>query len=104
MENRRKHKAVRENVEGDFYVEEGCCTMCGVPHAEAPELFGGFDASGNATHDQCFVKKQPSNSEELEKMIKAIAAQELICIRYCGKDEEISKKIKNVGEENQIDS
>ncbi len=103
MTHKRKFIAVKENVEGDFYVEEGCCTMCGVPQAEAPELFGGFDDKCNATHDQCFVKKQPNNNEELNKMINTLATQELLCIRYCGSDLEIKKRIKEVGEENQID-
>nr|MBI1232475.1 hypothetical protein [Cytophagales bacterium] len=103
MTQKRKFKAVIGNVEGDFYVEDRCCTMCGVPNSEAPELFGGFDDKGNATHDQCFVKRQPSNNGELEKMIRALAAQELICIRYCGSDKDTKKRIKEVGEENQID-
>ncbi|HEX8529337.1 MAG TPA: hypothetical protein VF646_04920, partial [Cytophagales bacterium] len=102
-ENQRKYPTVKENVPGDFYVEERCCTMCGVPHAEAPALFGGFDSNGKATHEQCFVKKQPETGEELNQMINAIAAQELICIRYSGSDRNIKAKIIEVGEVRQID-
>ena len=29
----------RLNVIGPFYVEDGCCTLCAVPDAIAPELF-----------------------------------------------------------------
>ena len=93
MKSKRKYKAVKENVEGDFYVKDGCCTMCGVPHIEAPELFGGFDEKQNAAHKQCFVKKQPETYSELEKMINAIAAQDTGCIRYCGNNEKIIQKI-----------
>lgn len=77
--------------------------MCGVPHAEAPALFGGFDANWKATHEQCFVKKQPETGEELNQMINAMAAQELICIRYCGSDQKIKERIIEAGEENLID-
>jgi hypothetical protein len=35
-----EHKPHAANVAGAFYVEDGCCTMCEVPFAEAPELFG----------------------------------------------------------------
>ena len=35
-----EHKPHPANVPGDFYVEDGCCTMCLVPFTEAPELFG----------------------------------------------------------------
>jgi hypothetical protein len=30
------HQPHPANVPGDFYVEDGCCTMCEVPFAEAP--------------------------------------------------------------------
>lgn len=103
MENKRKFKAVNENVSGDFYVKHGCCTLCGMPHIEAPELFGGIDEKGNITHEQCFVKKQPETPEELNHMINAMASQELTCIRYCGKNNYIKSRIKATGEHNQID-
>ncbi|MBO9703180.1 MAG: ferredoxin [Sporocytophaga sp.] len=99
----RKYKAVKENVSGAFYIVDGCCTLCGVPHAEAPELFGGIDEKGNMTHDQCFVKKQPDSPNELNQMINAMAAQEIICIRYSGNDINIKNRIKEVGEKSQID-
>jgi hypothetical protein len=103
MKAQRKYPPVAENVPGDFYVEHGCCTMCGVPHAEAPALFGGFDENWKATHEQCFVKKQPETEEELGQMINAMGAQELICIRYSGNDRKIKERIIQVGEGNQID-
>lgn len=103
IENNRKFIAVKENVPGDFYVKHDCCTMCGVPDAVARNLFGGFDGAGQATHDQCFVKKQPENDEELNQMLSALSSQELNCIRYCGKDRKIKDRIIALGEKEQID-
>lgn len=34
-----QRKPYPKNVEGDFYVEDGCCTACDVPNYYAPELF-----------------------------------------------------------------
>ncbi len=103
MENKRRFPAVEENVNGDFYVEEGCCTMCGVPDAEAPTLFGGFDENGKSTHYQCFVKKQPETDKELEQMINVIAISEMGCIRYCGDNSEIKRQIIEMNETDKID-
>lgn len=94
--SKRKHPSVKENVDGDFYVEEGCCTMCGVPDSVAPTLFGGFDVSGKATHEQCFVKKQPETPEELKQMLTVLDSQELGCVRYCGKDKKIKERIRGI--------
>jgi hypothetical protein len=102
MDN-RKFQAVSENVAGDFYVEDGCCTFCTVPHSEAPTLFGGLDQNQQRTHDQCFVIKQPENGQELQQMLNAMAAQELICIRYCGHDQSIMHRIYELGEGNLVD-
>ncbi len=103
MENQRKYPAVKENVPGDFYVEQGCCTLCGVPQAEAPTLFGGFDENWKVTHDQCFVKKQPETKPEVAQMLTVIAAQDLSCIRYSGNDNKIKARIIESGEGDQID-
>src|SRR5689334_2543825 len=102
-QNKRAHKAVKENVPGDFYVKDNCCTFCGVPDSLAPNLFGGFDENGKVIAEQCYVKKQPENEKELEQMIKVMAAQDLACIRYCGKSTAVIEKITAVGEGGQID-
>ena len=62
------------NVPGEFYVENGCCTLCGVPWHIAPELFR-YDDTG------CWVARQPANADERSKMLKVIDTQELDCIR-----------------------
>jgi hypothetical protein len=55
------------NVPGDFYVEDGCCTMCEVPFAEAPDLFGSVQDPRGYTH--CYVKRQPETPDELDQMV-----------------------------------
>jgi hypothetical protein len=84
MSERRRYHL---NVAGPFYVEHGCCTLCGVPESEAPDLFGS-DAS------QCYVKRQPSTPDELGRMMEALRVQELGCIRYAGADSKILETIR----------
>jgi hypothetical protein len=87
----RPHHASRwvypQNAPGDFYVENGCCTLCGVPWSEAPELFAVDDK-------QCYVKRQPTNDAEVHKMISVMEIQELACIRYKGRDQAIVEAIR----------
>ena len=82
---------VHLNVVGDFYVEDRCCTQCGVPFSEAPALFGGED------EDQCFVARQPETPEELAAMFRALEAADLRCIRYAGKDDSILHRLRATG-------
>jgi hypothetical protein len=53
------------NAPGEFYVEHGCCTLCGVPWRYAPELF---------SHDEhgCWVARQPITASERANMAKVI--------------------------------
>src|SRR4051812_13422583 len=87
----------RLNVIGPFYVVDGCCTACGVPEAEAPQLF----ASDDSRH--CYVRKQPSDAEQLRQMINAIACAELPCIRYRGQDQEVLSALRSIGGLDQHD-
>lgn len=87
-------KAHRLNVVGDFYVVDECCTMCGVPTVEAPDLFGLESPDGTEEKaEHCYVKKQPSTAAELGRMIAAIQVAELGCIRYRGDDQKIIEKL-----------
>ena len=93
MAERKPHPA---NVPGDFYVEDGCCTMCLVPFAEAPELFGAcMDPKG---YQHCYVKQQPETTEALGHMFGAIQGAELRCIRYRGTDRIIQLRLVELGE------
>lgn len=81
----------RLNVVGPFYVEDGCCTMCGVPDSIAPELFGGSEHG-------CFVKKQPQTPGEFDAMMLVMASQELGCVRYAGSDDALLRRLAENGE------
>lgn len=78
-----------ESAPGDFYVENGMCISCGVPHAVAPDLMGWTD--DKMSH--CIWKKQPETSEELDQAIAVLEAQELGCHRYAGGEPAILKRI-----------
>jgi hypothetical protein len=85
------------NVPGPFYVEDGCCTACGVPQHFAPDLFG----ADNDAH--CFVRRQPATPTEDDSMLRALATQELGCIRYRGNDVTILRRLADAGEGSQCD-
>ena len=78
-----------ESAHGDFYVEATCCTACGVPQVAAPDLVGWTDSELS----QCYWKKQPETTEELEHAFAVFDAQELGCHRYAGHDAKIQARI-----------
>jgi hypothetical protein len=84
------------NVAGDFYVEDGCCTACMLPHYEAP----GFLAEPNTENGHnCYVIRQPENLEQIQQACNAMAVADLGCIRYSGNDSGILRQIKEAGGE-----
>jgi hypothetical protein len=85
---RKPHAA---HAPGDFYVEDGCCTMCSVPFAEARDLFGACQEPEGYFH--CDVKRQPDSPTELEQMLGAIRCAEFQCIRYRGADRLIQLRL-----------
>lgn len=85
------------NVVGPFYVEDGCCTLCGVPQSMAPALF----AEDGQEH--CYVRRQPNGEAETDAMLRVIATQELGCIRYGGSDHAILRRLVESGEGDQCD-
>ena len=87
----------RLNVIGPFYVEDGCCTACGVPDSIAPELFGGSE-------DHCYVKRQPQTPDEVDAMVHVMVSQELGCIRYAGSEEMLLYRLAENGEGDQCDA
>ncbi len=91
-----EHIPYPTNVPGEFYVEDGCCTMCEVPFAEAPNLFGTAEDPNGYSH--CYVKRQPESPQELDQMVRAIRFAELQCIRYRGADRLIQLRLIGVGE------
>lgn len=99
MSERIPHPA---NVPGDFYVEDGCCTMCEVPFAEAAALFG--TAQDPKGYPHCYVKRQPESPTELAQMVSAIRCAELQCIRYRGTDRLIQLRLVEIREGAVCDS
>ena len=89
-----------ENCAGDFYVEEGCCIFCGVPEAEAPEVFGW--ASGPSP-SHCIVAQQPRTAASVTRTLFAMQGAEVDCIRYRGCDADISRRIVEMGQGAQCD-
>jgi len=73
-----------------FYIEEGCCTACDVPHKIAPTLFGWAG-------DVCYLKRQPENEKETAQAIEALSSSEVDCIRYGGYSETVLRRIAEVG-------
>jgi len=88
-----------ENSKGDFYVEDGVCTSCGAPQAEAPDL---IDHS-KLKYGHCYFKKQPETNGEIERAINAIAVSCISGLRYGGTDEKILKRLYEIGEGGQCD-
>lgn len=92
--NRTRHP---QNASGPFYVEEGCCTMCGVPETYAPEMFGA-DA-----RPHCFVKSQPVSEVAIDRAIRVMWMSELGCVRYGGSDPRIIGRLAELGEASLCD-
>jgi hypothetical protein len=91
---RRERKIVKrmtphENHLGDFYLQDTCCTSCGVPQAVAPDLVGWT----NQNPAQCYWIKQPKTADELDRAVKLFHTQELGCHRYSGNDAAILARL-----------
>jgi ferredoxin len=86
-----------ENLPGDYYVEDGCCTSCGMPTTVAPDLFS------YANDGHCYVSKQPADGKEVFQMLQAFAVQDIGCIRYKGLNRVIQIKLIAAGEGDQCD-
>ncbi len=94
----QKHKSYCKNVDGGFYVEDGCCTLCSVPWIVAPSLFT-VDNQGR----HCFVSKQPETLTELDQMVEVVHTSELACVRYRGTDNVILRRLQEFGVGAQCD-
>ena len=77
------------SVPGDFYVENHCCTSCGVPQVVAPDLVGWIDEGMG----HCYWKKQPETHQEMRQAFAIFDGQELGCHRYAGNDPDIQARI-----------
>jgi hypothetical protein len=89
MQHGPRFKPHPRSAPGDFYVEDGCCLACGVPHVVAPDLLGWVDTRRR----HCFWIKQPETPEELARAIEVLQKQEVGCHRYAGSDLEVLQRI-----------
>ena len=89
MEPIGRYKPDSAFVPGDFYVEDKCCTLCGVPQMVAPDLIGKSDTG----YGNCYWKKQPETPAEMEQAFAIFEVQELGCHRYAGTDEVVQLRI-----------
>ena len=89
MSSPARYEREPTSAPGDFYVENQCCTACGVPIMVAPDLIGYVDE----TRYHCRWKKQPETPEELNRAFQIFDGQELGCHRYAGHDPEIIKRL-----------
>ena len=92
-----------ENVDGDFYVKQNCCTMCDVPMVEAPELFT-YAIGEDGEPDHCYVFRQPSNDAEITDMLSVIQGAEFRCVRYRGSDPDLLQRLIDLGESDVCDA
>jgi hypothetical protein len=91
------HTAHKANALGDFYVEDGCCTSCGMPTTVAPDLFE-YENDGH-----CYVSRQPFAPDEVDRMVSAFQVQDVGCIRYKGSNRVIQIRLVGLGEGDQCD-
>src|SRR5580692_5000943 len=89
MSPKPKSSVHPNSAPGDFYVQNGCCTSCGVPETRAPDLIGGSAEKG----EHCYWKKQPKAPDEIDRAIDVLRTQDLGCHRYAGKNPEILKRL-----------
>jgi hypothetical protein len=82
--------------DGDFYVEPGCCLLCGVPEDLAPEVF-------QTGEDHCFVRRQPCSRDEVDRTIRAMWSSEVDCVRYRGHDPGLLDRLARAGMSGQAD-
>jgi len=93
----KRAPSYHKNTEGPFYVSDQCI-ICGLPTEIAPENIA-FDcpAGCEACPESCYVKKQPENDEELEKIIEAMLGSEVGNIRYHGTNPLVLRRLREAG-------
>src|SRR5258708_4237851 len=87
-----------KNVPGPFYVVNGCCMTCMIPHVVAPTLMDFDTVEGH-----CFFSRQPENEEEVYQAIQAVAFSEVQCLRYRGNDPEVLRRLAEIDSSDACD-
>jgi hypothetical protein len=89
------------NASGPFYVGDGECISCGVPHVVAPDSMA-WESNPNDPHVHCYFKKQPVEPWELKQALAAIDASCCGAIYYAGSDREVLEAIRKSGNKHAI--
>jgi len=89
------------NVPGPFYVEDGCCITCGVWEDIAPDLLAWTPDDDDRPH--CFVARQPETDAEFGRMLRAMDAAEVACIRVRACRPDWAGRLRKAGLGDQID-
>jgi hypothetical protein len=100
-----KRPGFRLNAPGDFYVEDGMCITCLAPEHEAPGLMGFLrdPKPGSNGNSHCYFARQPTNSDETYRAIRALWAGCCGALRYGGSDPEIIQRLVDLGLGAQVD-
>jgi hypothetical protein len=95
MTDNIKYDETSPEADGDWRVDHDLCVACGAPPVQAPSLMGFGDkfAGARAGNIQCYFKKQPSGSTEMERAYAAAATSCCNAIRYHGNDADIRRRI-----------
>lgn len=78
--------------QGDFYAENGSCTACGAPQAEAPNL---IEHAKEDNH--CYFRRQPVTETDIDQAIAAMMVSCVDALRYGGTDEKIIRRLYENG-------
>jgi hypothetical protein len=84
------------NASGPFYVADGECISCCVPHVVAPDLMA-WESNPNDPHVHCYFKKQPVDPWEMKQALAAIDASCCGAIYYAGSDPAVIDAIRKSG-------
>jgi len=90
-----------ETAPGGFYVQNEVCITCGAPEVEGKGLIEHSTKDG---HGSCYFKKQPETDEEVENAINAVMVSCIGALRYGGTDENILRKMFELGLSSMCDS
>ena len=96
-----QRKPYPKNVDGPFYVEDGCCISCGVWAEEGSEFLRLEQESEFGWH--CYFYRQPKTEADYDKVFAAIGLADVTCMRYRGSDPEVLQRMLDRGEGPQCD-
>ena len=89
-----------DSVPGPFYVVKDVCLLCALPPETAPRNITWDD---QFRHDGCLgcpnhcrVEGQPETLEEIALMIEAAEGSCIEAIRYCGTDQKILERFREL--------